>query len=175
MARPSKPLILLESEGKSHRTKAEKAHRAAAEKAMLTGYPLHESPEVKTDLVAHREFLRQKRLMRSIGKDDDIFAESVNRYCLYHSECKTLVESRKLVMEKITEMQSIERYLGPDDMAVLQSLYAMYTEIDKNLEKKRDAMLRLEKENAMTIAAALRSVPKKQEEQVNPLQAILNG
>ena len=60
MARPSKPVIVLEMEGRSHRTKEELKTRQAGEAQTLSGLRLSERPEVKTDAAAHREFLRLK-------------------------------------------------------------------------------------------------------------------
>ena len=47
--------------------------------------------------------------------------------------------------------------------------------IDRNIAQKRKMLLDIEKENIMTIASALRSIPKKEEKQENPLLKILRG
>jgi hypothetical protein len=49
--------------------------------------------------------------------------------------------------------------------------------LDKKLMEKRRAMLDLEKENIMTIASALRSIPKKppEEKEIDPIEAMLRG
>ena len=47
--------------------------------------------------------------------------------------------------------------------------------LDKQVQTKRKMLLDIEKENIMTIASALRSVPKKTEKKDNPLLAALNG
>ena len=47
--------------------------------------------------------------------------------------------------------------------------------LDKQVQAKRKMLLDIEKENIMTIASALRSVPKKTEKKENPLLAALNG
>lgn len=47
--------------------------------------------------------------------------------------------------------------------------------LDKQVQAKRKMLLDIEKENIMTIASALRSVPKKTEKKDNPLLAVLNG
>ena len=47
--------------------------------------------------------------------------------------------------------------------------------LDKQVQTKRKMLLDIEKENIMTIASALRSVPKKVEKKDNPLLAALNG
>ena len=47
--------------------------------------------------------------------------------------------------------------------------------LDKQVQTKRKMLLDIEKENIMTIASALRSVPKKTEKKENPLLAALNN
>ena len=46
---------------------------------------------------------------------------------------------------------------------------------DKLLQQKRKMLLDIEKENIMTIASALRSVPKKAENKTNTLREALGG
>ena len=46
---------------------------------------------------------------------------------------------------------------------------------DKQIQAKRKMMLDIEKENVMTIASSLRSVPKKQEEKKSALREALRG
>jgi len=80
MPTPCKPVSVLQSEGKSHRTKAELARRQAAEDALSTGRSLRERPEVKQDPAAHKEFLHINGLLKIIGKNDALVEGSVNRY-----------------------------------------------------------------------------------------------
>ena len=46
--------------------------------------------------------------------------------------------------------------------------------LDKQVQSKRKMLLDIEKENVMTIAASLRSIPKKTEKK-NPLREALSG
>ena len=57
MPTPSKPVSVIKMEGRSHRTKKELRQREKAESALLTGISLVESPEVKKNKAAHKEFL----------------------------------------------------------------------------------------------------------------------
>ena len=45
----------------------------------------------------------------------------------------------------------------------------------RQIQAKRKMLLDIEKENIMTIASSLRSVPKKAEKKMNPLLEALNG
>jgi hypothetical protein len=47
--------------------------------------------------------------------------------------------------------------------------------LDKQIQSKRKMILDIEKENIMTIAAALRSIPKKEDKANNRLLEALNG
>ena len=78
MARPAKPAAVIEYEKKSHRTKAEIEKRRKEEGKLLTGQGMKERKEVKEDKDAHREFLRIRKLLRGIGKDDALY-EQVDR------------------------------------------------------------------------------------------------
>ena len=53
MARPSKPVAVLESEKKSHRTKAELEQREKGEAALLSGKRCFERESVRANPVAH--------------------------------------------------------------------------------------------------------------------------
>ena len=47
--------------------------------------------------------------------------------------------------------------------------------LDKQVQTKRKMLMDIEKENVMTIAASLRSIPKKTEKKKNPLLEALSG
>ena len=72
MARPPKPFTVLKSEGKSHRTKSEMKMREEGEKKLLTGQKLREHQDVKENEVAHKEFLRIKKLLEKIDPGQDL-------------------------------------------------------------------------------------------------------
>jgi predicted transcriptional regulator len=52
-------------------------------------------------------------------------------------------------------------------------IYGSIIALDKQIQTKRKMLLDIEKENIMTIAAALRSIPKKPEDKTNPLKEAL--
>lgn len=91
--RPSKPVQLIKLEGnKDRRTKAELEFREKAEKALYTGTTFKESPAVKADPIAHKEFLRLKKLYKNIQYVDGLDEQMINRYCLLISQEQRLVE-----------------------------------------------------------------------------------
>jgi phage terminase small subunit len=139
--RGSKPVQLLKLEGKSHRTKAELEHREKVEKSLYTGTSFKESPAVKSDPVAHKEFLRLKKLYKKIEYVDGLDEQIINRYCLMVSE----VDSLKKLLEKT------------DDAKIIISL-------DKQINKKRDMLLKLEDRLFLNPTARVKSIPKNPKE-----------
>ena len=175
--RPPKPFTVLTSEKKSHRTKAELAQRKNEEQALLTGQKLKETKEVKENPVAHREFRRVLKLLEAIQKNDAIYEQSINRYCLLVAECAEINEKRtemwnnaKVLEERQSEFEDIKEYFD-----LLISFQKNALALDKQLQAKRNMLLSLEKENAMTIASALRSIPKTPEKKTNALLQVLGG
>lgn len=175
--RPPKPFTVLSSEKKSHRTKAELAQRKNEEQALLTGQKLKESREVKENPMAHKEFRRVIKLLETIQKNDAIYEQSINRYCLMIAECAEINEKRaemwkdiKILEEHQSEFEDVKEYFD-----LLISLQKNAMALDKQLQSKRSMLLSLEKENAMTIASALRSIPKTPEKKTNALLQALGG
>lgn len=181
MPTPPKPVNVLKLEKKSHRTKKELVERERAELSLLTGTTLKETKEVRANELAHREFTRVRKLLRTIEKDDDLYGAIINRYCLLHAECIEFKEKREKVYEQMQGLeQSKDSFEANDD---LKTYYSMLITMQKNLlaldsqvQSKRKMLLDIEKENIMTIAASLRSIPKKSDKKKNPLlEALADG
>ena len=180
MARPSKPFEVLIGEKKSHRTKAELAQRRQGEDALITGRAMRERPEVKADPVAHREFLRVNSLLKGIQKNDAIYEPVINRYCLLYAESLGFEEKREAVYASMLELEEDkDKFAAGGDLGAYYqtkaSLQNAMLAIDRQIQAKRKMMFDLEKENIMTIAAALRSVPKKVEKPSSALLKAING
>lgn len=157
--RPTKPLALVQG----HRTKAEKEIRAEAEKNLLTGISMKEWPEVKKDPDAHKEFIRVKKTLKAIEKDDALHEAVINRYCLLHGECKELERLKDKCGEELTELNEAYAREEMDFLTYFEmkgTVQGMYLTYDKKLMEKRKMMFMIEKENIMTIQSALRSIPK---------------
>lgn len=161
--RPPKPIQLV----KGHRTKAEKEIRLSGESQLLTGIPLDEFDEVKNNEIAHKEFLRIKKLLESIGKDDDLSGHIINTHCLLVAECKELEQTKRIFelnLEKFEDRLSGEDISFTEEMKIRISMQKQILDCDKVLMGKRKMLLDIGKENILTIASALRSVAKKPEE-----------
>ena len=164
--RPPKPLALVTG----HRTKAEKAVRQKAEKELMTGTSLKEWAEVKSDEIAHKEFTRIKKLLKSIKQDDDLFGAMINTHCMLKGEMHQFENMKNILYDEIKELYQIHHRGEIDGLVYIQEKGKLQDRImtcDKKLMEKRKMMLDISKENIMTIQSALRSIPKKPEENKN--------
>lgn len=156
--------------------------RKQAEQSLLTGEEIREKPEVKQNKIAHKEFLRIKKLLKNIEKNDDLYGVVINRYCLLYAECVEFEKKREKMFEQLCDLQEKEDELIEHEEMTQKEFYGIENSMQKNLialdrqvQSKRKMLLEIEKENIMTIASALRSVPKKVEKKKNPLMEALNG
>lgn len=180
MPTPSKPVSLLKSEKKSHRTKAELEHREQAEKSFLTGQPLQMNKDVSKNKVAKDEFNRIKSLLSNIEKDDDLYGNAINRYCLIIAECAEFEKKKKSIEKELKNLDKNKQEMIEDSgisefYKTWENLHKMIISFDRQIQTKRKMLFDIEKENIMTVASVLRSVPKKIEEEKNPLlEALLD-
>ena len=176
MARPSKPAAVIEQEGKSHRTKAELEARKRAEASLATGFTFKERLSVRQDAVAHKEFLRVKKLLQKIDKNDALFESIINRYCELTGEIEKLKEERDRMYGVIDHANAQMNLIPtPDEKQLAQfmqgvsKLYSTLIRVDTEIENKRKMLLTIEKETCMTVAAQLRTIPKTEEKASSPL------
>lgn len=181
MPTPPKTADIIRLEKKSHRTKKELRQREQGEKALLTGITLKERQEVKDNETAHKEFLRLKKLLQKIDKFDDMYGAVINRYCVLYAETKEFEEKRERFYQQLCEFQDAKEDFLIDEEMTPREYYGIEASMQKNLvsldrqvQSKRKMLSDIEKENIMTIAASLRSVPKKPEKKVNPLKEALS-
>lgn len=179
MPTPPKPTIVLLSEKKSHRTKKELAQRQNAERSTLTGKKMQSSAEVRADKIANKEWKRICSLLDNIEKNDAIYEKVINRYCLLYSEVISFQNSKAFYESTIADVRKQMEDAPPDIMFKLidklNSLGKMIISLDKQINTKRVMMFNIEKENIMTIASALRSVPKTQSKKKSALEEALGG
>lgn len=176
MPTPAKPISIIELEKKSHRTKAEIRQRKKAEADLLSGKTLKESKEVKNNYLAHKEFTRIRGILKSIEKDDNLYSGVINRYCLLSAECKEFEEKRESIYRRQEELEKRADELEFAEYIKLQNeMSKMLLSFDRQIQAKRKMMFDIERENVMTIASALRSIPKKPEQKQNALREALGG
>ena len=173
--RGTKPISIAQG----HRTKAEKQLRATAEKELMTGQMLTESEEVKNNPVAHKEFLRLKKLFRAIGKDDDLCGDTINIFCTLVAECAEFEQMKRDLTSELELLTEEYRQEKIDFMVFVAQKNIIIGNIftcDKKLMDKRKMRNDISKENIMTVQSALRSIPKKVEsESEDPLLKALRG
>lgn len=182
MPTPPKPVKVLEMEKRSHRTKKELIQRKNAEAALLTGVALKEKKEVKENPVAHKEFRRLRALLKSIDKDDDLYGETINRYCILVAECEDFQQKRERIYQQLCDFQGHMDELVDNEEISWKEAYNIEANMqrnllsmDKQIQTKRKMLLDMEKENVMTIASSLRSIPKKTEKKKNALMEALGS
>lgn len=180
MPTPPKPANVLKLERRSHRTKDELDKREKGEKSLLTRKKLTERPEVKANPTAHKEYRRVKGLMEGIKKNDALYTGIINRYCLIYAECQELEQRREEFRRGMGELREEREKNGisaSEYFSLLDKMQKNINTLDSLCGQKRKMLLDIEKECVMTIAAALRSIPKKveeeQKEQKDPMETVL--
>ena len=176
--RPPKTAAVIKAEGKSHRTKQELAIREAGEQANLTGTKIKETDEIKEDPVAHAEFLRLKKLLTKIEKNDEIYGAATRRYCICKSRLASTEESILRLQADLDELKDSKS----DFDSNMPEYYRLVLKMEDTIVKKeqlaksyRAEMTDYEKENCMTIKSSLRVIPKKPETKTNALKEALMG
>jgi hypothetical protein len=175
MPTPPKSAAVLESEKRSHRTKNEMQGRKDAEKALMTGVVLRERTEVENNPAAHAEFLRVGGLLEKIGKNDAIYEPIINRYCLLQAECLDLQEMREMFLRQLEGLETREGLEYVECCRLQAQMQKSILDADRQLQTKRKMLFDIERENGMTIAAALRSIPKRDDKPENPVKAAIKG
>lgn len=190
MPTPTKPTSVIKMEKRSHRTKAELKQREAAESALATGLPLKVRAEVKKNKAAFKEFKRVSMLLETIGKNDALLENVINRYCQINAEILDFEAKKEEFSHGIAQLQAahdddVEAHPNIDervlsDMEYFNTLAKMESNLlalDKRIQDKRKMLLDIEKENIMTIAAQLRSIPKKveDEDEDDPMARLFEG
>lgn len=183
MPRPAKSASAL----RGHKTKSEIAEREAMEAALQTGTPIKERKTVRMDKISHEEFRRVKALMKALKKDDAIYSAVINRYCTLYAECRQLqvqCDALNVALDKAQKsfyhiVDDLDGSDGIDQIMkftkLVTSLSAQIMRYDSQIMTKRKMMFDIEKENSMTVAAGLRTIPKeppKKEE--SPLVKLLS-
>lgn len=179
MPTPAKPFSVLTAEGKSHRTKAELKIREEGEKAFITNSQIKAKKEVKNNKIAYKEFKRIVKLLKNIDKDDALYENVINRYSMLYAECYEFEIKREKFYEKLEHLENehniMEECSLKEYYSLLNSMEKNIIDLDKQIQNKRKLMFDIEKENIMTIAAQLRSIPKKVDDDENPLLKVLRG
>ena len=130
-----------------HRSTAEKqAIRTRLEKS-LTHLPLEPDDLVKSNSYALELFNKIANLLHKIGRDDALFSNSLNRYCIKSSELRNVT----LQLNKIQELLDSE-----DDVKQYKSLLKSYNDLTKTSNSISQILVILEKELTLTPQALSR-------------------
>ena len=177
MARPAKAVKIIKMEKRSHRTKKELAAREKGEARLITGAKIKESQVVKSDPDAHKEFLRVKKLLKAIEKDDDLYSGTINTYCELGAEIRHMTGEAEAQRQEIEKLKEKEEDFEDKQKfyELLASMRKRLDGIDRRIDQKRKLRMSIERENGMTISSALRSIPKKSDKERNKLKEALRG
>lgn len=151
--RPSKPVQLIKLEGnKDRRTKAELEHREKMEKKLQTGTLFREEPATKADPVAHKEFLRLRKLYKEIEFVEGLDQATINRYCQLKGQEDFLQDLYVQVKNSIDAAKQVSKKMA---------LYEDMKDIITKQNQVRDKMLKLEDRLFLNPVSRMRSIPKK--------------
>ena len=181
MPTPGKSAEVLEEEKRSHRTKSELGYRKAAEKAALSGVEFKERAEVKANKIAHKEFLRISKIFGIVGKNDALYEPIINRYCQIQAECQEFEEKREQFYKNIIDLEEKSSDIVDKEMTwteyyrLMDSFEKQVIAIDKQIQTKRKMLMDIEKENGMTVASSVRTIPKKATKKKSVLEQALSG
>lgn len=134
-----------------HRTKAEKEFRKEAEKSLYTGVDFKESDQVAADKIAHREFLRLKKMFAKIPFIDGLDEQVINRYCLEVSALSGFQDSVATLDKMFDESETVEQRIEIKNM-ILKTLSAMM--------KSKELLLKYEDRLFLNPAGRVKSIPK---------------
>lgn len=160
MATPTKPVAVLRLEKKSHRTERELQQREEAEKSLLTGRPM--SMQKGLSAKAKKEFIRVKELLSLIDKDDALYEGIINRYAQIKSEIDNMsirIKKQQSLLKAVAKAYAENEISFEMYFQSTQKAETLILSLDRQIQSKRKMLFDIEKENVMTVAAALRSVP----------------
>ena len=165
MPTPSMPLAIV----KGNINKDVRKMREKAEADLITGEALHCWQETKENPVAYKHYRRLSKLFSIIGKNDALIENVLNRYCVLLADC-TEAEKRDANLQKMAERLE-DQSVDMEFVDYIKKALEIEKAIGANqarLNTKRKMLLDIEKENLMTLAAQMRSIPKKTKEEEAP-------
>ena len=155
--RPAKPVQLhLLNGNKRHLTKEEITERQKQEASLRSGTKGYKpSDQVKVDPVALAMFKKLKKLYKEIVFVEGLDENIINRYCQVYSENVALSGIRL----KLTELYAVSEIV--EQLALADKIL----EVDKQIEKKRNMLLKIEDRLFLNPTARIKNVPPKQKPQ----------
>lgn len=99
-----------------------------------------------------------------------------------YAECKDFEIKREAFFKRAQELENREDEILRNEEMSMKEYYGLLSELqsqvialDKQIQAKRKMMFDYEKENLMTVAAGLRSIPKKEPANEDPLKELLRN
>ena len=101
---------------------------------------------------------------------------------MLQAECLEFEQKRESFQRDLEELTDEKQALIEKEEMTISEYYRLKVQmqgkiidLDKQVQAKRKMLFEIEKENLMTIASALRNVPKKTDGKEDPLLAVLKG
>lgn len=154
-------------------TKTEREYLENAEKATLSGMPIREFKRTKKDKIAHKEFVRVTELLSAVGKNDAMYEAVINDYCMYLSDIERNRDYREKFEKDIDELFLADEITISDKMRMRAKHNDNILACDKQINTLQRKRFEIEKETGFTVASSLRSIPKKQQTEEDPLAEAL--
>jgi hypothetical protein len=85
------------------------------------------------------------------------------------AECVEFEEKRETFYNNIDKLENDDEIDKETRYKLQSQMQSNLIAVDKQIQTKRKMLLDIERENGLTIAAALRSIPKKVDKEDNPL------
>ena len=154
MSRPSKPVGLILTEGKTHLTKSQISVRMSKENELKSNQTYNPNEKVSSIPAALKMFERLQQLYDNIDYIDGLDENIINRYCLLTVETDSMEKMLLRMEDDIDKCEDSERRV---------IIYKTISGITGNLNRSREMLLKIEDRLFMNPASRAKNVPKKQE------------
>jgi phage terminase small subunit len=166
--RPRKPVSIL----KKHLTKAEKEERKQLE--VKTGTGKLTCPDyVKKDLNAYKKWQEILLIYKDVELVSSGDAGMLARYCITFSEWLRLVELRDRIGNMSADWSKYSNVLPEDFQKAVEDALSLNSDLslETAINKKLDALLRMEDRSFLNPLAKLKGIPPKpQEKPADPMK-----
>ena len=159
-----------------HMTKKEREQRERAEESLSPERPLTYWGPPSKPKSRKWHFARVKQLLAEVGEDDAFYTAPINRYCDLLIECDQIKREMAHTTSAIDELEQQKQGMEYVEWLELYAeLHRAHAQLHKLLDRKRNMLLAIEKENLMTVLSKQRAVLRKIPEQENtdPMEDLL--
>ena len=161
-----------------HMTKKERELREQAEAALASQKTLTYWGDTTEPKNHAWYFQHVKELLAEIGEDDAFYTGVINRYCDLLVECDQIKQEISLSAAKCDELEQRRPEMPYHEWLKLYAeLMREENQLHKMIDRKRNMLLAIEKENMMTVLSKMRAVLRKlqEAESEDPMEELLSN